>query len=205
MTWEEGLEETTAMKGMDTRDKILEAALELFSQNGYHATTTRKIAELAEVNEVTLFRQFNSKQKLFLEIISQIQKMGLDADRLDQFEDQPRQLIDFVINEMSEMLETNPRQYRLMQYAILEGVEGFKEEFAFIIMDKAIKRISAAFKKLQRDNQTVTNLDPEDLALMLITMIYGSVSRRIGVPNAPGDHYNRQETAEKIRLLFLKE
>jgi AcrR family transcriptional regulator len=32
-------------------------------------TTTRQIAELAQVNEVTLFRQFGSKQGLLLAVI----------------------------------------------------------------------------------------------------------------------------------------
>lgn len=45
----------------DTADRILDAASELFAANGYSATTTRAIAERAGVNEVTLFRRFESK------------------------------------------------------------------------------------------------------------------------------------------------
>lgn len=45
----------------DTADKILDAASELFATRGYAATTTRAIAELAGVNEVTLFRRFENK------------------------------------------------------------------------------------------------------------------------------------------------
>lgn len=45
--------------------QILEAAKELFTAFGYRGVSTRKIAEKAEVNEVTLFRIFGSKQKLF--------------------------------------------------------------------------------------------------------------------------------------------
>ncbi len=45
----------------DTSDKILTAAAELFAERGYAATTTRAIAERAGVNEVTVFRRFESK------------------------------------------------------------------------------------------------------------------------------------------------
>ncbi len=45
----------------DTADKILAAASELIAERGYAATTTRAIAERAGVNEVTLFRRFDSK------------------------------------------------------------------------------------------------------------------------------------------------
>lgn len=53
----------------DTHDRILKAALDLFSRNGYTGTTTHEIAERAGVNEVTLFRHFGSKKKIFKEAV----------------------------------------------------------------------------------------------------------------------------------------
>lgn len=52
-----------------TRARLIKAALELFSSQGVTETTTKAIAELAQVNEVTLFRQFGSKQGLLLAVI----------------------------------------------------------------------------------------------------------------------------------------
>jgi AcrR family transcriptional regulator len=52
-----------------TRQRLINAALELFSSQGVTETTTRQIAELAQVNEVTLFRQFGNKQGLLLAVI----------------------------------------------------------------------------------------------------------------------------------------
>jgi AcrR family transcriptional regulator len=51
------------------RDRILDAALALFCERGYKGTTTRAIAERARVNEVTVFRQFGTKQGLFQAVI----------------------------------------------------------------------------------------------------------------------------------------
>lgn len=45
-----------------TAERILDAAARLFAERGYAATTTRAIAEAAGVNEVTLFRHFDSKR-----------------------------------------------------------------------------------------------------------------------------------------------
>lgn len=45
----------------DTTERILQAAGALFAERGYSGTTTRAIAELAGVNEVTLFRRFENK------------------------------------------------------------------------------------------------------------------------------------------------
>lgn len=54
---------------METETIILEAALKLFASRGYDATTTRAIAEAASVNEVTLFRKFETKQNLLAEVM----------------------------------------------------------------------------------------------------------------------------------------
>jgi len=52
-----------------TREKILETALKLFSKEGYLGATTREIAREAGIAEVTLFRYFPSKEKLFEETL----------------------------------------------------------------------------------------------------------------------------------------
>ena len=51
---------------------ILDAARKLFAQKGYKAVTTLEIAKNAGVNEVTIFRQFQSKEKLFEKMLSHI-------------------------------------------------------------------------------------------------------------------------------------
>jgi AcrR family transcriptional regulator len=48
-----------------TEARIVEAAVQLFAQGGYKGTSTRDIARLAKVNEVTLFRYFPHKINLF--------------------------------------------------------------------------------------------------------------------------------------------
>lgn len=52
----------------ETKERILVAALELFSTRGYRAVGTKSIAEAAGVNEVTLFRNFGNKEALWLEV-----------------------------------------------------------------------------------------------------------------------------------------
>ena len=49
---------------MISRQKLLEAAMRVFAESGFRGATTRRIADAAGVNEVTLFRQFKSKTAL---------------------------------------------------------------------------------------------------------------------------------------------
>jgi AcrR family transcriptional regulator len=54
---------------MIKRALILEAAARLFGERGYRGTTTRHIAREAGVSEVTLFRQFGTKDALLREAL----------------------------------------------------------------------------------------------------------------------------------------
>ena len=55
---------------MDVREKILRAAVTVFAEVGFRGATTRRIAQEAGVNEITLFRHFGSKDRLLHEAIS---------------------------------------------------------------------------------------------------------------------------------------
>lgn len=52
----------------DTRTKILQAALQLFAKRGYEGTTTKDLAKSAGVAEGTLFRHFQSKKAILIEV-----------------------------------------------------------------------------------------------------------------------------------------
>lgn len=56
---------------MVTRESLLDVTARLYAEHGWRGTTTRRIAEAAGVNEVTLFRQFGSKESLLLQAIRQ--------------------------------------------------------------------------------------------------------------------------------------
>lgn len=47
-----------------TEQRLIEAAVQLFSRQGYSGTSTREVALVADVNEASLFRHF-SKEDLF--------------------------------------------------------------------------------------------------------------------------------------------
>lgn len=55
-------------KKRETRARILEAALELFRQGGFDATTVDRIAEAADVSRQTFFNHFPEKSALVSEL-----------------------------------------------------------------------------------------------------------------------------------------
>jgi len=53
----------------EKKENILQAALQLFAQEGYHATSTSKVAKAAAVSEGLIFRHFGNKEGLLKAIL----------------------------------------------------------------------------------------------------------------------------------------
>lgn len=54
-----------------SRDRIKKAAIKLFAARGFDGTTTRELAEAAGVAEGTLFRHFDNKKAILIEVATQ--------------------------------------------------------------------------------------------------------------------------------------
>ncbi|NDI35900.1 TetR/AcrR family transcriptional regulator [Chengkuizengella sediminis] len=60
------------MDKLSTKEKIINASLELFSEKGYKATSIKEIAEKVGVKELTVYRQFGKKIKILEHINNMI-------------------------------------------------------------------------------------------------------------------------------------
>lgn len=63
-----------------TKARLLAAATEVFAAYGVTGATTKEIARRAQVNEVTLFRHFQSKEQLLAAVV--VQALALQAEVL---------------------------------------------------------------------------------------------------------------------------
>ncbi|PSB23223.1 TetR/AcrR family transcriptional regulator [filamentous cyanobacterium CCP2] len=55
----------------ETQTRILQAARRLFARQGYDGTTTRELAQAAGVAEGTIFRHFENKKAILVEVATQ--------------------------------------------------------------------------------------------------------------------------------------
>ncbi len=60
------------MEKTNTRDEILEAALELFSVNGYEATSISQLADAVGIRKASLYSHFANKQEILDTVISTV-------------------------------------------------------------------------------------------------------------------------------------
>jgi AcrR family transcriptional regulator len=98
-----------------TRERLLDAAAETFASDGIRGATTREIARKAEVNEVTLFRHFKSKEQLLRAVLQR----GLVSEvaMMDQH------------SSWKENLRESMEKYARHYYSHLEKKEGIARAF----------------------------------------------------------------------------
>ncbi|MFO7783704.1 MAG: TetR/AcrR family transcriptional regulator [Thermodesulfobacteriota bacterium] len=66
MTWNKGEYEPKQKRAEEKKARILDAALDLFSEKGFHGTNTKEIAASAGVATGTVYRYFRDKKALFM-------------------------------------------------------------------------------------------------------------------------------------------
>lgn len=97
-----------------TRARLLKAAIQVFSTEGFVGATTREIARVAGVNEVTLFRYFPSKEQLLGAVAQHItaQKAEALAHQEEWTQDLRRDLLHYATLH-DNMLEENEALVRM--------------------------------------------------------------------------------------------
>ena len=72
------------MKQEDTKQRILDKALELFSRDGYEAVSVGEIARAVGIRAPSLYNHFASKQAIFDAIVeATAARYERDTDRID--------------------------------------------------------------------------------------------------------------------------
>ncbi len=154
-----------------SRQKIIQAAIELFASQGVSETTTKQIAELAQVNEVTLFRQFGNKHGLLLAVIEDAKVFGQLgqslATELPPASSLPQMLRTYA-NTCLQALEQTPAVIRSLvgesgQYS-LENRQGLGRSF-----DRANRRVAKYLKTNIGESQADLQLPIEQLTGLLHT------------------------------------
>src|SRR5579859_3550240 len=114
----------------DVPSRIVRAASALFSRQGYYRTSTRDIARLADVSEVTLYRYFEHKEDVFWAALSS--SFDTLKPRIAALEGYgknvaPEVFLPRMMNLLMDTATFSPELVRLVAIALLE-VRGNAEE-----------------------------------------------------------------------------
>ena len=92
-----------------SRTKILEAAIEAFSLNGYDGTSIRDISKICEFQQPTIYHFFKNKENLFWVALRSTHLMTMRMIRLRLVRDKNLRLeLYSIFRAMEELHEANP-------------------------------------------------------------------------------------------------
>ncbi len=86
--------------------QILDAAARLFAEKGFHRTTTKDIAEAADVSEGTLYNYFENKEDMLLGIMSRlVETQHLTASLIWSIPDDAREFLYTMLSQRKDFVK----------------------------------------------------------------------------------------------------
>ena len=160
---------------MDVREALLKAATKVFAEAGMRGATTRRIAQEAGVNEVTLFRHFKTKDDL---IEAALQSFAKQA--------QLRELPAEPANPEAELLDWCRAHYRdihRFRALIRKTMGGYEEhpEHCAHGMQASIRiwqELADYLRRLKRKGLTTADFDERVAANMLMGALFADAMGR---------------------------
>ncbi len=192
---------------MSTEQRILEAALRIFASEGYTGATTRRIAEEANVAEVTLFRKFQSKENLLREVLLTNRTSFSVLDNLFQpekdvnIETDLRTLGKNLSKVMKDKKEDS--KHRMLMFMLFEEGRRRPEvaEILSSVFQMNITRLSEYFE-LQIKNGKMRNINPRSASITFISyFVYNSLVRGVFGDSFLGEN---DEEIERFIDIFTK-
>lgn len=105
----------------ENRERILEAALDVFSTNGFRGSTIDQIAEAAGMSKPNLLYYFPAKEKIHETLIHRLLETWLEPLEMMSPDGDPMTEIRSYIRRKLEMARDLPRESRLFANEILQG------------------------------------------------------------------------------------
>lgn len=168
-----------------TEQKILDAALEVFSKNGYKGARTRIIAEKSGFTEMTLFRKFETKENLFNQVLIKNQdRIMKDFNAmlvLDEI-DEPKARFSALIMSLLDLMDKNFEYVNIIIYEREMIAKSLTETFITYVGNYLEK----SFPKIE--------LNYNLLSFMILSFLYFAIFKR----NVGDEDFNVNSAVEEF-------
>lgn len=159
-----------------THDRIIFAARELFEEKGFAAATTKEIADLAKVSEITLFRHFKSKRNLFDQTIRESMRQYKVSEYLKN--DVTYELEHDLTIIAYHMMETYRQNSPLLRMIMRDKIRGSVPEMDVKHNENCLKEsLLEYFSNMKKRGKL--NVDPKMAIKFYITNITGYFMREV--------------------------
>lgn len=167
----------------DKQISIISAAIEIFAEKGFSATTTSEIAKKAGVAEGTIFHHFKTKKDLLLAIPEYLGKSSFSKDFLEDITN----IINNPDKNFEDFIRTIIQNRKSFASANMALIKALFQEIPFqpelkikisqTVLFPAMNMLSMAIDEFKERGQ-VGNMPTTDIVNLLFTSIFGYLFTR---------------------------
>jgi AcrR family transcriptional regulator len=187
-------------KGETTRLAIEDAALALFMEQGYHATSMRQIAEKVDLALGGIYNHFSSKEAIFAGIIVDQHPykkllpaiLAAEGETLDEFF---RNSVHIVISELGE----RPEFLNLMFIELVE----FKGKHGAMMLREIAPKVLPVFERIIKGRKGLRVTNPAMLMRSFFGMIMSYFVTEMVISNSVISKLMPKNTADAYVDIFL--
>jgi AcrR family transcriptional regulator len=201
-----GSRERRTRERAETREKILEAARDMFVRHGYEATTMRAIAARIEYTPTAIYHHFRNKEALLTELCNiDFRSLAASFQRIERIEDPLERLRRLGESYVNFALE-HPMQYQLLFMtrhpqvgADMTKGQGDPGEDAYAaVRETCMAAIASGRLRPEFD-------DPDELAQIAWSSLHGLLALHIVKSDRSGiDWRDARQTASQMSQALIR-
>ena len=185
------------------RERILDAALEVFSQHGFRGATLDQIAEGAGLSKPNLLYYFPSKEEVHTALLTGLLDTWLDPLRAMDPSGDPRHEILAYVRRKLDLARDFPRESRLFAGEILQGAPRMREAIEGDLRALVAEK-SAILSRWMAEGR-IARVDPVHLifSIWALTQHYADFDTQVRAVLGPG-HDPFAEAGRFLETLFAR-
>ena len=158
---------------LEIRERIVRAAVELFSSRGFSHTTVEDITETADVGKGTFFNYFPSKEHV-LGALAEIQISRLNEGLAEARTG--KKTYD-VLLDLSLVMPRLPGRSRLLTRSLMSGLAGSETVRTLILpgVMRGREVLAEVFRLGQQRGEIRTDVDAAEMAMMFQQSMFGAI------------------------------
>lgn len=192
------------MAAENRRNQIVAIAAELFSQKGFRGTTTKEIADSAEVSEAIIFRHFATKDDLYRAILDDKVNQTTERMRENLNEAAGRRDDNAYFGSLAyEMLEFHSKDRTLMRLLLFSALEGHDlSEMFFHSTAREMKNHIRRYIKQRIADGAFRPIDPAVAARAFVGMVMNQAQVR-NIFRDDDLRFSNRQMADRFVDIFL--
>lgn len=161
------------MKKILTQEKVMLAAEKIFGEKGFHAGTTKEIAEEAGVAEGTIFKYFKSKKDLLSCIIAPIIAKNAQSIIYARKDEPIKDILVWIAKDRVKFLKSI---FPVMKVILFEGQidNTFRQALFQEITSNVAKHLETLFAEKIKKGEIKSDLDPFIITRTFMPFVFGT-------------------------------